>query len=316
MIKANSTRLSSDNWCLSKVGGFERHGFAMRKPGGVWWRRAAAVGVVAALLGMIAPALHADDGDGPSQQARAARLSSVDGQVELIQNGQGVADHALVNSPLFEGAQISTGEDGRAEVQFEDGSVARIPPESSLTLAVLKSGETEIDVSGGLAYFELQSQMRVRFDGSLVTPSGFTVLRVKLDEGAGELAVFSGNAHLDATSGASLDLHGGQSVSLSNYNLSEIIEPDSWDAWNSDRDQAMTTADVGVTPPVDGGSVESNNPAWSDLNQNGTWYNVPDQGYVWSPYDAANTGWDPYGEGYWIFTPQYGYIWVSSYSWG
>ena len=27
-------------------------------------------------------------------------------------------------------------------------------------------------------------------------------------------------------------------------------------------------------------------------------------------------GWDPYGNGYWMFTPGYGYIWASGYSWG
>jgi hypothetical protein len=148
-----------------------------------------------------------------------------------------------------------------------------------------------------------------------VTVSGFTVLRVKLDEGPGELAVFSGNAHIDGTNGASVDIRGGESVTLNNLNLSEGIEPDSWDAWNSDRDQAVTTSDVGETAATDS-LPNSENPAWNDLNGSGTWYNVPDQGYVWSPYAAANPGWDPWGEGYWVWTPAYGYMWVSVYSWG
>ena len=62
--------------------------------------------------------------------------------------------------------------------------------------------------------------------------------------------------------------------------------------------------------------ADSSNPAWNDLDANGSWYNVPGQGNVWSPYDASDPSWDPYGNGYWMFTPGYGYIWASAYSWG
>jgi FecR protein len=294
----------------------ERQGNDMKS--GTWWRRAVAVGSAAALMSLGAAGLMADDGSGGT--GRAVRLSSVEGQVQVAQGGDVLADHALANTPLFDGAQVSTGDDGRAEIQFDDGSVVRIPPDSSLTLNVLKPGETEIGLDNGMGYFELQdgnqsNPMRVRFGGSLVTVSGFTVLRVRLDEGPGELAVFSGNAHIDGTNGASLDVKGGESVALNNLSLSENIEPDSWDAWNSDRDQAMTTADAGSTPATSG-VANSENPAWSDLNSSGTWYDVPDQGYVWSPYEAANGGWDPYGAGSWMWTPAYGYMWVSGYSWG
>jgi hypothetical protein len=268
--------------------------------------------------------LRADDaggGDGAGAgSARAVRLSSVDGKVQVSQGESVLADHAVANTPLFEGTQVSTGEDGRAEIQFEDGSVARIPPDSSLTLSVLKPGDTEMTLDSGMGYFELQdggqaSPMRVRFGGNVVTVSGFTVLRVKLDQEPGDLAVFSGNAHIDGTNGASMDVRGGESLALNNLNISRAIEPDSWDGWNSDRDQALTTADVGSTQAAND-LPNSDNPAWNDLNSNGQWYNVPDQGYVWSPYEAANSGWDPYGSGYWMWTPNYGYMWVSGYTWG
>ncbi len=297
-----------------------------------WLRRALAVSSAAVVMFLGAAGSRADDTNGGGTDggtgggaARAVRLSSVDGQVQVMQGADVLADHALANTPLFEGTQIVTGDDGQAEIQFEDGSVARIPPDSSLTLSVLKAGDTEMTLDNGMGYFELQDgaggggnqagAMRVRFGGNVVTVSGFTVLRVKLDEGPGEFAVFSGNAHIDGTNGASLDVKGGESVALNNLNLSSAIEPDSWDAWNSDRDQAMTTADVGTTAAT-ADLPNGGNPAWNDLNSNGTWYNVPDQGYVWSPYEAEDAGWDPYGSGYWMSTPAYGYMWVSGYSWG
>jgi hypothetical protein len=258
--------------------------------------------------------------DSSAPQARAVRLSEVEGKVNLSQNGQPLADQALANMPLFEGTQIATGDDGRAEVEFEDGAVARIPPDSSMTLAVLRPGETEIDLNSGEGYFELEGAnpdqpTRLRFGPNVLSASGFTVVRVQLDQAPGNLAVFSGNAHLEGADNTAIDLHGGESVDLSQYSLSESIEPDSWDAWNSDRDQAISSAEANTTA-ASSAMPDSSNPAWSDLNNNGSWYSTPDQGYVWSPYDASNPGWDPYGNGYWMNEPSYGYVWVSGYPWG
>jgi len=260
---------------------------------------------------------------------RAARLSYVEGGVQLAQGSQIMADPALANAPLFEGTEITTKDDGKVEIQFDDGSVARISPNSSLKIARLKQQggvtDAELVLQSGLAYFELAGDTSAhrtiaRFGESSVTASGFTVLRISLDNPPGELSVFSGNAHLDRGSALSLDLHGGESVALNAsdpnlYNLAETIEPDSWDAWNADRDQQLTTQQASRTA-ASGSQPNSNNPAWSDLDANGNWYNVPDQGYVWSPNEAASGNWDPYGCGNWMWTPQFGYVWVSCEQWG
>ena len=284
-----------------------------------------AVVMVACLLS--SPFKTLAQGQGPG--ARAVRLSNVEGQVQLSMGNQILAQQAPVNAPLFEGTQISTSDDGRAEVQFEDGSVARISPNSSMTLSVLRqqgeSTDTEVLMQSGLGYFELQGdnsvdQMRVRFGNNAASASGFTVFRIDLDNPPGEMAVFSGNAHLDNGSTMSVDMHGGETVRLNsadptNWALLESIEPDSWDAWNSDRDQALTAQEAARTAATSS-LPNSSNPAWSDLDANGDWYNVPGQGYVWSPYEAQNSGWDPYGWGSWLWTPGLGYGWVSGEPWG
>jgi len=308
-------------------------------------RKFLGLAVLALGVAYFGPALFAQDAPDASesaqpstsesgQPARAIRLSYVDGQVTLSQGGQVVADQAAANTPLFEGAQLTTADSGKAEIQFEDGSVARISPDSTLTLTVLNgsgsSATAKLQVNSGLAYFEFQGggqagQMSVQFGDDLVTTSGFTVIRVDMDSPPGQLAVFSGNAHLQGADGTasgslSVDLHGGESVTLSGsdpsqYNMAESIEPDSWDAWNSDRDQALTTEAANQTgAPADVGASE--NPEWNDLDANGNWYNVPGQGYVWSPYDAANADFDPYGNGSWMYTPGFGYVWASGYPWG
>ncbi len=276
-----------------------------------------------------AQAQEPDTSGQPNPNARAARLSYVQGDVVLTQGNQILADPALINTPLFEGTVVATKEDGRAELQFEDGTVARISPNSSIRIAALHQqgniGKTELVLESGLGYFELggntnSNEVTARFGDSRITASGFTVIRVNLDNLPGEIAVFTGNAHLERGSYLSLDLHGGESIALdgadpSQYNLAETIEPDSWDAWNADRDQDLTTQEAAKTA-ASGSQPNSSNPAWGDLDSNGNWYNVPGEGYVWAPYEATNASWDPYGCGNWVWTPQFGYVWVSCESWG
>jgi hypothetical protein len=303
-----------------------------RRPRGAGWLAFAALALTTLCLAQAARADDAGQAGQTGQPGRAVRLSYVDGQVQIAQGGQVIADQAAANTPLFEGMQLTTSDNGRAEIQFEDGSVARLSPDSSITLTALRgqgtNGDAELTLNSGLAYFELQGtsesgQMAVHFADATATASGFTVLRIKMDAPPGEVAVFSGNTHLDRANGAlALDLHGGESVTLNPaspgvYVLAESIDPDSWDTWNSDRDQALTAQAATQTGAAGNISPdESQNPAWSDLDANGSWYDVPGQGYVWSPYDAANAGWDPYGNGNWMYTPGYGYIWASGYGWG
>ena len=291
----------------------------------IGFRRAALAAMAVAVL-VLAPAARAGNAD---QGARAVRLGYVDGTVQLVQDNQVLADRAVANTPLFEGTLVATAGDGRAEIQFEDGSLARLAPNSALLLSVLRgqgsAAQTEITLESGLGYFELQEagnsgQMRIRFGDTVMSAQAFTVMRIDLDTPPGSLAVFAGNAHLQRGSALTLDLHEGQSVTFdasdaSRYTLAETIPQDSWDAWNSDRDQALQAEYADRTGATSNQS-DNSNPAWADLDANGNWYNIPGQGYVWSPYDASNSGWDPYGNGYWMWTPAYGYIWVSGYNWG
>ena len=53
---------------------------------------------------------------------------------------------------------------------------------------------------------------------------------------------------------------------------------------------------------------------YDDLSPYGTWVNVPNYGYVWSP--DVDPGFTPYAtNGYWVLTDA-GWTWVSDYPWG
>jgi hypothetical protein len=108
----------------------------------------AALGTLIVGTTLLAPNLRADES---KPAGRAVRLSSVEGQVRIAQDNQLLADPALNNTPLFEGTQVLTSDDGRAELQFEDGSVVRISPNSSVRLAVLRGQGATSDCARGRA---------------------------------------------------------------------------------------------------------------------------------------------------------------------
>lgn len=64
-------------------------------------------------------------------QIRAVRLSNVVGSVQILAGTETQFAQAYPNMPLLQGSTLKTGEDGRAEIQFEDGSTIRLTPNSS-----------------------------------------------------------------------------------------------------------------------------------------------------------------------------------------
>jgi hypothetical protein len=259
-------------------------------------------------------------------QTRAVRLSDVHGTVQVLQNGEAFFDQARLNMPVVQGMKFVTSDDGRAEIQFEDGSVARIAPNSSLTITKLSRNAdgttvTTMEADTGLTYYELDSNggiYSVRFGEDSITPNDGSIFRLDLDS-TPELAVMHGSVHIGNSDGLSADINTNQSArfdsaSPNEYQLLESVTANSWDQWNSDRDEALAELDQNATEArADTGTP--NNPAWSDLDAYGNWYNVPGYGLGWTP-SGVGEDWDPYGYGYWGYYDGIGYTWISGYSWG
>jgi len=55
-------------------------------------------------------------------QARVVRLSEVQGEVQVERNTGRGFEKAFLNLPITQGLKLQTKHDGRAEVEFEDGS--------------------------------------------------------------------------------------------------------------------------------------------------------------------------------------------------
>jgi len=262
----------------------------------------------------------------PETDVRAVRLSDVQGSVQV--NGADAAfSQAQLNMPVVEGMKLVTAGDGRAEVQFEDGSVARITPNSSITLTQLSrkadgSTVTAISADSGLTYYELNgrsSQYTVRFGQDNVVPVDSSIFRIELDDPSPELAVMHGTVHVSNDQTLAADVHTNQSALFdaqnpNEYQLEQSVAADSWDQWNSDRDEALAQLDESATE-ARASTGSPDNPAWSDLDANGDWYDVPGYGMGWAP-DGVGQDWDPYGAGEWGYYNDVGYTWISAYSWG
>ncbi len=261
-------------------------------------------------------------------EVRAARLTFTDGYVHVDRVANTVGDPAVLNMPLVEGQVIVTGENGQAEVEFEDGSVGRITPNSSLRLTHLSldgggNYVTQLGLLKGLAFFELRSVPHFRYTveaaGDVVSPAENTTVRVNLDEPPAAIAVLDGTARVEREGGYKTDVHAGETFrsdisGVGRYFLTQEIAPDTWDQWNEARDQAAVDATPKQTTVRDG-FAGNEGYGWSDLDANGSWYDVPGQGQVWQPTGGDDASFDPYGNGSWVYAPG-GYTWASGYAWG
>ncbi len=261
--------------------------------------------------------------------ARVARLTFTEGYVYVDRTGNTAGDPAQLNMPLTEGQTVVTGDDGQAEIEFEDGSLARLTPNTTLNLQHLivdggGSSSTRLGLVKGLAYFELRSGSRFAYTvdagGDLISPTENTSFRINLDEPPAAIAVLDGTAHVQREDHYRTDLHAGETFRSdtedpSRYFLTQEVAADTWDQWNEARDQAAANAASTQTAARDGFAGYQGY-GWSDLDVNGNWYNVPGQGQVWQPIGGDDVSFDPYGNGSWLWYPGTGYTWASGYSWG
>jgi hypothetical protein len=263
--------------------------------------------------------------DSNPDNVRAVRLSDVEGKVQVFHGNDVAFDQAQMNMPVVEGMRLATGNDGRVEVQFEDGSVARVTPNSSITFSQLhRNGNatvTAIDATNGLSYYELNGRSgdySVHFGASTVVPTDSSIFRINLDA-TPEMAVTHGTVHLSDGQNLSLDVRTNQSVRFSaqdpgQYDVIQSVSADTWDQWNSDRDQDLAALDTDATT-ARASSGNPNDPAWNDLDYYGDWYNVPGYGEAWAP-SGVDQNWDPFAVGSWGYYSGVGYSWISGYSWG
>lgn len=266
-------------------------------------------------------------------QVRAARLSFLQGTVNIDHIDNTGSDPAQINMPLPQGVRVSTGQDGQAEIEFEDGSVVRLTPNSSLELTALTADAngnltTNLTLANGLMYAELRAAAKFAYSvnagGVQVSPVVDATVRIDMDQPPAVVAVLDGTVQVDGGSstgeGYKTNVNAGETLTgdaadAGRYSLTQQVAQNSWDKWNDDRDAAAESETMDQTTARDNYAGEAGY-GWSDLDANGSWYNVPGEGEVWQPNVAMDASFDPYGYGSWVWYPGSGYVWASGYSWG
>ena len=259
-------------------------------------------------------------------QARIVRLSYVDGDVQIDRRDGRGFEHAFLNMPLAPGTRVSTGADGRAEIEFEDGSTVRLTPGTLVetqTLVLRSSGGkyTLVDLQEGTAYFNLRKlqdddDFRIttgRREFSLTRASHF---RMVADPSQVVLAVFKGEVEVAGDS-SRITVRKEETLTLdlndpARYFLAKGVSGDRYDDWDRERGQFRQRY-------ASAGNYTGYSSAYSygvaDLNYWGSYNYIPGYGRMWRPY-FYDASWSPFSDGGWYFYPGSGWIWVSAYPWG
>jgi len=279
---------------------------------------------MALLLGM--PAAWAD-----SSHARIIRLSLVSGDVRFATETHGDPltdskanwDAAQLNLPIRQGYVLAT-DNGRAEVEFENGTLAFLKENTVLEFydLSLKDGAliTRLVLRQGSASFHVNP---VSGDYFSVTGGDFTVeagsratFRLdNFDDGSsvenisGHITVLHQNETTRLEKGQSLSMKAGDESSVS---VSRVPEPDEFDHWVSGQIETVSTATAATMQYTNSPYYAA---GFGSLYSYGSWSNCGGYGFGWRPF-GVGYGWSPFTDGQWIWDPAFGWTFASFQPWG
>ena len=263
---------------------------------------------------LASPVAWADTGG--DDYVRIARVSYIAGHVSFQHPSDVDWSAASVNLPLLPEDRIYTGPDGRAEIEFDDGSVYRLAENTDIEVLSLRENLVQMRILVGLSTLTVSSGL----DFEINTPAAaFSarrkgVYRFNVSENGeteavvrkGELNAANNEFSRTIEDGEILRIAPGQSETGP---LARYDRRDAWDEWN-DRREADRKAYASRQYLPDNVYV-----GVSDLDRYGHWVNVDAYGSAWVPY-YVDPYWSPYSVGRWCYRPYFGWTWISYEPWG
>ncbi len=266
-----------------------------------------------------------------SSHARIIRLSLVQGDVRFARgtHGDPLADakaaweSAGLNLPIRQGYVLAT-DNGRAEVEFENGAVAFLKENTVLefydlslndsartTRLVLRQGSASfyVNPAGGDYFSVTGGDFTVEADGR-------STFRLDNYDDAGTVETYKGRVSVLHNKNTTR-LEKGQSLSVkagddSSLNVSRLPNEDDFDHWVSGRIDRVSTA---TTAALQYTGSPYYVPGFADLYSYGAFSSCGAYGYGWRPF-GVGLGWSPFTNGQWIMDPAFGWTWVSYQPWG
>lgn len=277
--------------------------------------RGGRVAVVALVLCAVQVAARADDADPPG---RAARLSLAEGSVSLQPAGVTDWADATLNRPLTTGDKLWTDQSSRAELDI-GAAVIRLGASTGFSFLNLDDNSAQMQVTAGTLIVRvrhLQGGQSYEIDTPNLAlwvqqPGEY---RVEVNEAGDDTVV-------KVSEGAAQASGGGQTIAIAaqqaasfagtntlTYQSATLGAPDDLDSWSAARERQVEDSPSRQYVADDVAGTQ-------ELDNNGTWQNTPDYGYVWMP-TAVAVGWVPYRFGHWVWIAPWGWTWVDDASWG
>jgi hypothetical protein len=268
--------------------------------------------LIAAALGVALSArVHAAGWD-------AGRVRRVEGSASLQRSGESASEAAQPNVPFAPGDRLFTDNSGRVEVQF-GASFVRVDSRTSLEFSADAQGSTALRLNGGGLYIHTERSRGENFvvetPGGVVNARDPGIYRLDVDSGETRLSVIQGNATIDSGAGP-MTVSSGQKIYARQGQPPEGPQgfgrlDDEFARWDEGFEGSLSRRAGGdeslrYVP-------EEVAPYAGDLDNNGSWSYLPEEGYVWHPYVAVD--WSPYTYGSWGWT-SFGWTWYPTEFWG
>lgn len=246
-----------------------------------------------------------------------ARLSLIEGDVQIRIDESDDWVPAAVNTPLYEGDSVWAPKGGRTEIQLRDGSVIRLDGKTALDILKVDSDFIQFHVGMGRIYVRTGAsrQWSLQFDlpESTVKIDDRGRYRIEIHgDGDEEISVFRGAAYVEGY-GDRTRVRTGEMLNLEEFRaeISPVNPQDAWDRWNSDRDARLPKRGAGGERRLPEELVVYE----EELSSSGEWVYVREYGYVWRPTAVVVADWAPYRDGRWIYRGGE-YVWISYEPWG
>ncbi len=275
-----------------------------------------ALALIVTSLGFVCSirAQEEDTGDDPSRGV--ARISVIQGEVNLRRGDSGDMVAAAINAPLIADDHVQTAEGSKAEVQFDYGNMVRLAPDTDLGFADVRYHHYQMQLGAGTITYRVlrdaNSEAEIDTPSVAIRPQGGGEYRISVHEdGTTEITVRSGRAEISGPSG-SQQLGTGTTMlvrgasSDPEFQETAAIPRDQFDDWNHYRDSQLLRSRSYQYVSTDIYGAD-------DLDDYGTWVSS-EYGAAWRP--RVSTDWAPYRAGRWVWEDYYGWTWVSSDPWG
>ncbi|MGA2260577.1 MAG: FecR family protein [Acidobacteriota bacterium] len=246
---------------------------------------------------------------------RIARLSYLEGHVSFQHTDEVEWTAASINMALQPADRIYTGENGRAEIEFDDGSVVRLAEKTDVEILTMREELIQLRVLIGLCSLTERSTVQFEIDtpAAAFTTTDKGSYRFDIAENGDSDGIVRKGAMEAANNRFSKHVSSGEFLHVpAAENGVEVLarydQRDAWDEWN-DRRNAAETASESRNYIADGVYMGA-----SDLDMYGRWGSINGYGAAWIPQVGA--GWAPYWDGRWCYRPNWGWTWVSYEPWG